>query len=432
MTSRSAAPLSWVSRDAALMIAARGVRTFGQGYLVVFIGFYLKELGFSIVQIGLFLGVGVAGVATFAFIVGLISERLGRRRLLVTFALVSCGAAVALILLENIWALLVVSFMGALATGGGGGGESAAQPLEMASLPDTAPVEKRTDLFAVYSIVARSGSALGALAAALPALFQDQLGLSTISSYKVMFGAFAAIQLLVALLYGLLSPAIEGAPSQRQWSNPFKLPSRRRIFTLTGLFSVDTFTTSMVQQSLIALWFHDRFGLEPWELGPIFFLSHVLTAVSLWVAAKLANRIGLLNTMVFTHIPSSLFFMVAVFAPTAWMAILFWQLRAFMSQMDVPTKDSYTMAVVRPEERVAMASLHMVGRSGTGAVGPLTTGGLWLILPASVPLVMASVLKITYDLSLYLMFRNVVPPEEEARLRRRRDAQAARVREKTS
>ena len=151
----------------------------------------------------------------------------------------------------------------------------------------------------------------------------------------------------------------------------------------------------------------------------VFFLSHLLTAVSLWLAAKISNRFGLLNTMVFTHIPSSFFLIAAAFAPTAWAAILFWQIRSFLGQMDTPGRDSYTMAVVGPEERVAMASIHMVGRSGAGAFGPSATTALWSVFSAGVPLVSAAVLKIAYDLSLYAMFRNVRPPEEIERAKKK-------------
>ena len=250
-------------------------------------------------------------------------------------------------------------------------------------MPDTAPDDKRTDLFAIYNIVARTGGALGALAAGLPALYQGTFELTPLDAYRFMFVAFAALQISGALLYSLLSPGIEGASTERRWSNPFKLPSRRRIFTLTGLFSVDTFTTSMVTQSLIAYWFSTKFGMQLGSLALVFFVSQALTATSLWLAAKIANRIGLLNTMVFTHIPSSFFLVAAAFAPTAWLAVLFWQCRAFLAQMDNPTRDSYTMAIVGPEERVAMASIHMVGRSALGAAGPSATTALWSLLSAS-------------------------------------------------
>jgi MFS family permease len=250
------------------------------------------------------------------------------------------------------------------------------------------------------------------LAAGLPALYQEPLGLSAIEAYKVMFLGFAAFQVIGALLYSFLSSEVEGPSAQQHWTNPLKLPSRRIIFTLTGLFSIDTLTTSMVHQTIVTAWFNTKFGLDSGDMGQVFFLSHALTAASMWIAAKLANKIGLLNTMVFTHIPSSLFFIGAIFAPTAWIAITFWQLRAFMSQMDVPTKDSYTMAVVGPEERVAMASMHMVSRSATGAFGPYITTQVWTVFAASVPFVASAVVKIAYDLSLYALFRNVKPPEE--------------------
>ena len=409
----------WLNRDATLIILARGIRTFAQSFVAVLLALYLTALGFSLVQLGVFLSVGVAGVAFFAFLVGLVAGRVGRRPLLILFSMTSALAGLGLFFVDHYLILLVFAFLGSLSTGGGGGGESPAQPLEVASLPDTAPDEKRTDLFAIYNIVARTGGALGALAAGLPALYQVAFELTTLDAYRFMFVAFAVLQIIGALLYSLLSTEIEGKSTERTWINPFKLPSRRRIFTLTGLFSVDTFTTSMVTQSLIAYWFSTKFGLQLGSLALVFFVSQVLTATSLWLAAKIANRIGLLNTMVFTHIPSSFFLLAAAFAPTAWLAVLFWQFRAFLAQMDNPTRDSYTMAIVGPEERVAMASIHMVGRSALGAAGPSATTALWSLLSASAPLVGSALLKIGFDLSLYAMFRNVRPPEEVRRIQER-------------
>ena len=429
-TTNTGTPFSWISRDARLIIAARGIRTFAQSSVGVIMALYLNELGFSILQIGAFLSVGVAGVAFFAFIVALTAGRVGRRRLLITFSLLSSASAIGLFFVDEFFVLVAIAFAGALSTGGGGGGESPAQPLEVASLPDTAPPEKRTDLFAVYSIVARTGTAMGALAAGLPVLYQEAFGLSTLSSFKLMFLGFAGFQLLGAVLYSLVSPKIEGEVSQQEWTNPLKLPSRRRIFTFAGLFGVDTFTTSMVMQSLVAYWFAEKFGLGVESLAPMFFFSHILTAISIWLSAKLANRFGLLNTMVFTHIPSSFFLLAATFAPAAWMAILFWQVRAFLSQMDVPARDSYTIAVVGPEERVAMASIQMVSKSGAGSLGPSATTALWSAVSATAPWVISAVLKITYDLSLYVMFRKVKPPEEierETERENRRAAQKAKV-----
>ncbi|MDE2779681.1 MAG: MFS transporter [Chloroflexota bacterium] len=422
MIARLRTSLSWMNRDARLITLARGVRTFSQSFIAVIMAIYLAELGFSLVQIGAVLTVGVAGVSFFALVVGLISERVGRRRLLVLFSLLAAAAGVGMYFAEAFVPLLIIAFLGSLSTGGGGG-ESPAQPLEVAILPDTGPPERRTDIFAIYSIVARTGTFLGALAAGMPVLLQDVLGLSLLSSYKAMFLGFALCQLAGAALYLFVSSSVEGAAARQQWQNPFSLPSRRRIFTLITLYSVDTFTTSMVMQSLVAYWFYTKFGLPVESLALVFSLSHLLTASSLWISAKIANRIGLLNTMVFTHIPSSFFLLAAAFAPTAPLAIVFWQCRAFLSQMDVPTRDSYNMSVINSEERVAMASINMVTRSAAGAMGPSVTTAIWNITAAWVPLVGSALLKIGYDLSLFFMFRNVRPPEEEERLRNRRQAQ---------
>jgi len=403
--------LRWVSRDGKLIILSRGVSTFARGSIAILLALYLDKLGFSLVQIGMFLSAGVAGSAFFAFIVSLIAEKVGRRRLLVTLTLMSAASGLALIFIADFLPLIFFAFLGNI-PGAGGGAVGPVQPLEQASLPDTAPPEKRTDLFAIYRIVAVGGMAMGALAAGLPTLLQDTFGMSEIYAYKAMFIGFAFFLLVGALLYSLLSSAVEVGGSEQRWVNPFRLPSRRLIFTLTGLFSLDHFAGSLFMQTLAAYWFHTRFGMELESLAVVFFFAHLLAAISLWVAAKLANRIGLINTMVFTHIPSSLFLIAAAFAPVAWLAVVFWQLRAFLSMMDVPTRDSYTMSVVQPNERVAMAGIHIVGRSISGTVGPSVSTALWHALSASVPLVACAVLKIIYDLSLYFMFRNVKPPQE--------------------
>ena len=227
-----------------------------------------------------------------------------------------------------------------------------------------------------------------------------------------MFVVFAIFLLVATLLYGLLSSAVEVGGSERRWVNPLRLPSRRLIFTLSGLFSLDSFAGSLFMESLAAYWFYTRFGMELEALALVFFFSHLLAAISLWLAAKLANRIGLINTMVFTHIPASLFLIGATFAPTAWIAVTFWQLRAFLNSMDIPTRDSYTMSVVRTNERVAMAGINAVGRSASGTVAPSISTVLWQAFSATVPLVASALLKIAYDLSLYFMFRNVKPPQE--------------------
>ncbi|MFC1988807.1 MFS transporter [Chloroflexota bacterium] len=401
--------LNWVNRDGKLIILSRGLCTFARGAIVILIALYLEKLGFNLIQVGAFLSAGVAGSALFTFIVSLTSEKIGRKRLLIVLTLLYAATALALVFVDYFLPLMFFAFVGSIGDRGSLGPTHA---LEQASLSDTAPTEKRTDLFAVYRIVAMCGTALGTLAAGLPIIFQNTFPIREIDAFKVMFIGYAFFHVLGAMLYSLLSSSVEVGHSEQRWVNPLRLPSRRLIFKLTGLFSLDSFSGHMFLDSLAAYWFYTRFGLQLESLAAVFFLSYIIRAVSMWVAAKLANRIGLINTIVFTHIPSSLFLIAAAFAPTALIAVIFWQLRAFFINMDMPTRDSYSMSIVQPKERVAMASIHVVGRSVAGTIGPTLGTALWQVFAASVPLIASGILKISYDLSLYFMFRNIKPPQE--------------------
>lgn len=403
----------WLSRDAKLLILASSVRAFGQGFLSVSLAVYLHGIGLSLVEIGAYFTVGAAGVAFFAFAIAFVSERLGRKRLLVGLTLSSSLAFVALIVTDNIVLLAIFAFVGAL-SGAQGGAMGATQPLIQAGIAEAAEPTKRTDTFALYRIANTFARAIGALGAGLPVLLASVSGLGETDAFKIMLVLLTASLLIVAILYSALSspPAHERAPAL---TNPFNLPSRRRIFMLTGLFTVDSFGGALIIQTLAAYWFYERFGLELAELSLVFFVSELLTTSSMWVAAKIANRIGLLNTMVFTHIPANLFLIGAAFSPWGWLAITFWQGRAFFSQMDVPTRDSYIMAIVGPEERVAMASMQQLGRSAANTLGPSVSTFMWTAISASAPLVASGIIKIAYDLSLWAVFRNIRPPEEAAK-----------------
>jgi MFS family permease len=410
MTLKSRLSFGWINRNGKLIIVSHGLCTFARGFIGVLIALYLEKLGFSLIQIGTFLSVSIAGGAFFTFLVSMISEKIGRKRLLMFFTLISALAGLGLVFFDAFLPLMFIAFMGGLQERVG-----ATQTLEQASITDTASSNKRTDLFAVYRIFAVAGTAFGALAAGIPGVLQNVSGISTLDAYRIMFGAFSVFMLIGFFLYSLLSKAIEADIEKKSWVNPLRLRSRKLIFTLAGLFSIDSFASGLFPQSLAAYWFYTRFGVELEALALVFFVSHLLAAISLWVAAKLANKIGLINTMVFTHIPCSLFLIAAALSPKLWIAVIFWQLRAFFSRMDVPTRDSYTMSLVQADERVAMASVHAVGRSVTGTVAPSIATVLWQAFTAAVPLVSHAVLKITYDLSLYFMFRNVKPPQEADR-----------------
>ena len=415
-------PLPWASRDGRLIILARGLRAFALGFFALVLGIYLAKRGLSLPQIGLFLSIATGGAAVFVGLLSLGAERVGRRTLFVAFSGLTGAAGLAVALTDNFPLLLLFAFVGNLA--GSSGRSGPIPPLEQATLPDTVPGDRRTDVFAAYGIVGTIAAALGALAAGFPSLYAGFFVLSETAAMTFMFVAFAAVMLAAAFVYSRLSSAVERTAARDKWMNPMKLESRRRIFTLTALFSVDRLGGSMIVESLVAYWFFTRFGFELGAVAGIFFVSQVLTATSLWVATKIAGRIGLLNTMVFTHIPSSVFLIAAAFSPAGWLAVLFWQLRSFLGQMDVPTRDSYTMAVVKPKERVAMASIHILGGSVAGTVGPSISTALWHAVSAAAPFVACSVLKIGYDLSLYFTFRHVQPPEEV----QRNERQASRAR----
>lgn len=404
--------LPWVNRDGKLIIIARGLRVFAQGSIAVLLAIYLGKIGFGLMQIGAFFSIGVAGSAVLAFLVSLIAEKIGRKRLLIAFALIAASSGIALAFSTSFPLLALFAFLGSITGSAGAGPSGPLSPMEQASLTGTASPEKRTDVFVISGIVATIGAAVGSLAAGLPDFFKNTFSLNELLAYKAIFIGYAGLLLLSAIFYTFLSHSVEVGSSQQRWTNPFRLPSRRRIFTLTGLFSIDRFSGSLVIQSLVAYWFSTKFNIHLGELALIFFLSHILEAVSLWLAARIANRIGLLNTMVFTHIPSSIFLVAATFSPIGWLAVIFWQLRALVGSMDMPTRDSYTMAIVNPEERVAMASIHIVGGSIVSSLGPTISSTLWSTFSASVPFVACAVLKIIYDLSLYSIFRNVKPPEE--------------------
>jgi len=282
-------------------------------------------------------------------------------------------------------------------------------------MAETAPAERRTDMFAIYSMAATGVRAFGALGAALPVVFQGVFGLDELPSFKVMFAGYALVSLAAGLLYLLLSPAVEGKVQRRAWTNPFRLPSRRLIFSIAGLMAVDSFATRLVMHAVVALWFHTRFGFELEQVAYLFVGSTIMNTISIWVGAKLANRYGLVNTIVLTHVPAVVTVFAIPFMPTAGTAVALWLARAFFSQMDVGTKQSYTMAIVDSDERVAMAGVSNVAQSGLSIASPTVSFFLWSAISIGAPFVATGVFKSLYLLGFYLLFRGVRPPEEQAR-----------------
>ena len=406
-------PLSWINRDGKLIIVARAFRVLAQGPVAVVLFIYLKQVGFSLVQTGFFIAAGTLGGAGYSLLVALFADVIGRRRLLVFLTAARGVAGIAMATISIFPLLAGIGFLtGFAGTGGGTGG---IQPLTQATLAETAPAQRRNDLYAMYSMFSIGATAVGTLAAGLPVLLQNSLGMSELGSYKVVMLWYSFFSFVAALLFALLSSAIEVSQEGRRWVNPLTLPSRRNIFTATGLFTAERFADALVIQGLVAFWFFERFDIELQSLAVIFFASNVCAASSVWLGSKLANRLGLINTMVATHLPASLSLMVLPFVPKAWMAITLWLVYFIVRRMAMPMRQSYTMAIVGPRERVAMATVNGLGNNASMATGPPAATFLYSTAAVAMPFVASGVIQIGSDLLLYLKFRGIRPPEEARR-----------------
>ena len=396
--------------DAGVLLRARGVRAFGDGFVSVLLPLHLIGLGFDGFQIGAIATATLLGSAALTLLVGLVAYRLGRQLLLLRASLLMIATGLGFAFVHDFWPLLVVAFVGTLNPSSGD--VSVFLPTEQALLPQTVSDRQRTALFARYSLVGSLVAAAGALTAGLPELVAAETGLSLAHALDGMFLLYALLGLVVLFLYRGLSPAIE--PDASTAAAPLTT-SKGIVIKLAALFSLDSFGSGLVVQSLLALWLFQRFGVSVATVGVIFFWTGVLSAFSALVAARIAGRIGLLKTAVFTHLPANLFLMLTPFMPTVELAVAVLLLRSALSQMDVPVRNSYVMAVVSPAERPAAASVTAVPKSLASALAPLLSGWLFSLSLFGWPLVIAGTLKGIYDVLLLLMFKSVRPPEEAER-----------------
>jgi MFS family permease len=409
LLSRSRWPLlpPQATPDAGVLLRARAVRAFGDGFVSVLLPLHLTTLGFDGFQIGAVATATLLGSAALTLLVGLVAYRLGRQLLLLRASLLMIATGIGFALVHDFWPLMVVAFVGTLNPSSGD--VSVFLPTEQALLPQTVSDRQRTALFARYSLVGSLVAAAGALTAGLPELISEKTSLSLACALDGMFLLYAVLGLIALLLYRDLSPAIE--PDTKSAPAPLTT-SKGIVYKLAALFSLDSFGGGFVIQSLLALWLFQRFEVSVATAGVIFFWTGVLSAFSALAAVRIAGRIGLLNTAVFTHLPANLFLVLAPFMPTVELAVAFLLLRSALSQMDVPVRNSYVMAVVSPAERPAAASVTAVPRSLAAALSPLLAGWLLTLSGFGWPLVIGGVLKGIYDVLLLLMFKAVRPPEE--------------------
>ena len=409
-------PLRDLSRDARLLFAARVARMFGYGFLAVVLALYLAALGFAETQIGLLLTLTLVGDTVISLWMSTHADRYGRRPMLVVGSLLILGAGLGFIATDRFALLLAAATIGVISPSGYEVGPFLA--IEQAALSQIVAGNRRTSIFAWYNLVGSFATAAGSLAAGGIARAGQAWGLAPLASYRIVLAGYALVGVALACLFWRLSPSVEAPQTDRTIASArgsrFGIDrSRGVVLRLSGLFAMDAFGGGFVIQSMLAYWFYLRFGTSEATLGTIFFGANLLAGVSALAASAIAARIGLVNTMVFTHLPSNVLLMLVPLMPTLPLAIGVLLLRFSISQMDVPTRQSYTMAIVPPEERAAAAGLTGTARSVGAAIAPVCAG-LLLGAPAlmSGPFFVAGGLKIVYDLLLLRGFRHVTPPDE--------------------
>ncbi len=405
---RTTGASSWVSPDGRLILGARAVRTFAYGFQSVLLGVYLTQVGFTPTQIGAVLTATLLGSAALTALFTFTADRYGRRRMLQLSAVLMAGSGAAFAFSTSYPLLILASLTGTVGTTSGEVGPFLS--LEQAMLPQTAPPERRTRLFSIYNLLGAAAGSLGALAAGTPALLQQALGLSPAAASRTMFLAYAAFAGIALVLFTRLSDRVEAGTVPHVRGGLHR--SRGVVHRLAALFSIDSLAGGFVIQTLIATYFYLRWGAGPELLGPIFLAAGLLQAASFLVAARVAERIGLINTMVFTHLPSNVLLMAIPLAPSLSWAIGILLARFALSQMDVPTRQSYIVAVVDPDERIAAAGLTNIVRNVAGAITPLIAGAAMQAVNLGVPFLIGGGMKIAYDLLLFGMFRGIRPPEE--------------------
>lgn len=401
-----------MTRDITLLFTTRIVRLFAYGFLSVVLVLYLTEVGLSESQAGLLLTFTLAGDAAVTLWLTTSADRFGRRRTLIVGALLMVLAGVVFLLSRDPIVLAVAAIVGVISPSGNEIGPFLS--VEQAGLTQLVTDKARTQTFAWYNLVGSFATALGALAGGWLAQILQTRGFSALESYRAVLVGYAVAGGVIGACFLALSPAVEASAAQATTRRMLGLhKSRQVVLKLSAFFALDAFAGALIVQSFMALWFYTRFGVDTGVIGSIFFGANVLAGISALLAAGIAKRIGLINTMVFTHIPSNVLLLLVPLMPTLPLAIIVLLARFSISQMDVPTRQSYTMAVVDPDERSAAAGITAIARSVGASLSP-SLAGLMLGVPAflSFPFFLCGGLKIIYDLALWREFRRVKPPEE--------------------
>ena len=402
-----------IQRNISILFTTRIIRLFCYGFLSVILALYLADVGLTEGEIGLLFTLTLVGDAGISLWLTTSADRFGRKRTLLAGALLMAGAGIVFLVTQNLVILMAAAIIGVISPSGNEIGPFLS--VEQAGLTEIIASEKRTQVFAWYNLVGSFATATGALSGGWLAQILQTQGMTAGAAYRVVLMGYAAGGFLLTLLFLWLTPAVEAPVKQvdsvRRVLGLHK--SRNVVLKLSALFALDAFAGGLIVQSMVAYWFHVKFGVESGVLGSIFFGANVLAGISALLAVPMAKKIGLINTMVFTHIPSNILLMLVPLMPNLPLAIGVLLLRFSISQMDVPTRQSYTMAVVAPDERSAASGVTGIARSVGASLSPVLTG-IFLGIPSlfSLPFYLCGGLKIVYDLLLYRSFQTMKPPEE--------------------
>lgn len=400
-----------LSYDGWLLFATCGVRSFAYGFLSVILGLYLDAVGLSPAAIGWIFTAALAGGAVMTIVITAVADRFGRRALLIVGAVLMALAGSVFALSHDPILLTIAAVFGTISPSGKEVGPFLS--IEQAILPQTTSDKQRTAIFSAYNLVGSFAGAIGALAVVIPSF----LSLSTITGYRFLIWGYVVAAVILAVLFGLLSGQVETKNRSSVQSRQFGVHKSRQIVAkLAALFALDAFAGGFIVQSIVAYWFYLRFKTDLNALGGIFFGTNFLSALSFLAAPAIARRFGLLNAMVFTHLPSNFLLFLVPLMPNVELAVLTLLVRNSLSQLDVPTRQSYTMAVVDADERATSAGILSVARNTGAAIAPLFTGTILAAPSLGLPFLLAGGLKVVYDLWIFTVFRHVKPPEERVKL----------------
>ena len=404
--------LQWISRDGKLLLGARVVRTFSYGFLSVILAIYLKLVGFDDILVGIVLTATLVNSVFFNLLSSAYADKIGRKNILVIYAALMIASSVIFFVTSNYVALVIAALVGTINVTGSEVG--AFLSLEQAMLPQTvSDIKKRNSIFAIYNAVGTFAMSVGVLLSGLPAILQNY-GFDKIGAIKSLFLIYAACAVVVLVIYLMLSKNIEVKENLKSGMSMKNISPKSKsiIWKMSSLFAVDSFGGGFVIQSIVSFWFYTKFGADLSSLSYIFAVAGVLTAISYLASSKIASKIGLVNTMVFTHIPSNVLLILLAFAPSLSIAVSLFFARMSLSQMDVPTRQSYIMGVVSENERIHAAVYTNTSRNISQAISPSITGIIIQTLSLSAPFVVGGVLKIVYDVGIFFSFRKIKPPEE--------------------